>query len=203
MPASVLHSVPKWGTAAGKSAGKYRAMFCVWMYMLKCTVAVEYCPAAPDRCLAHRECAFGSEDLYQHLVERVANLTGCTDCANICSTCNCDLNASVIHADITAGLFCDESHYCKDKGVTLIMNYRTANYDTCEAQIIRMQTQLISLCGYVNTQCCNGKCTQQFQITTTDALCDQSKRIPWLLRWSLTIYVTLNYLVWTLATTTV
>lgn len=84
----------------------------------------------------------------------------------------------------------------------LIMNYRTANYNECEAQVIRMQTQLIQLCGYVNHQCCNGRCAQQFQISTTDALCDQTKQIPWLFRWALTIYAISTYLLWSLASTT-
>jgi len=105
----------------------------------------------------------------------------------------------MIQLDINDQLFCQKSNYCKDKGVILLMNYKTANYDECEKQIIRFQPQLIELCGQVNSQCCEGNCNQQFEITVPDALCDQIKGTRWFTRWLLPIYVLTGFFLWSLA----
>lgn len=79
------------------------------------------------------------------------------------------------------------------------MNFLVNNFNECEAEILRIQTRLIELCGTVNSQCCDGSCTQQYQITIPASMCDQNKGTPSIIRWMTTIYILVGFFLWQLA----
>jgi len=182
---------------SGKLAGKNTIL--VFLGIVQSSRAQTFCPAPSDQCLEHRKCAFGSEDTYANALKTVLNLTGCDNCLNICSPCNCSFADSEIDTDIQAGLFCEKSSFCDNQNVIYMMNYLVNNFNLCEQNVIRVQSYLIQLCGRVNDQCCNGRCSEQSQITVPDSMCDQDKGPPAFIRWVLTGYIMFAIMLWEFA----
>lgn len=144
------------------------------------------CPPPQTDALQHRSCAFGNS--YDTFLSETAKITGCTQCIGECGACVCDLNASVVYDDIQQKIFCGASQYCKLTSVHLIMNFRTNGFQS-EIEIERIQPFLIRLCGKVNGQCCNGNCTEDYQISRPSAMCNQVDTSDPLLQYIVTVYI--------------
>ena len=165
-----------------------------------CVQAQSFCPDPEEECLKHRLCSFGSLDFYNRALEEVTKLTACEDCSDVCASCNCsNFHTSEISYAVENASYCSKSEYCNKPEVTFIMNYLVNNFDTCEAQVLRIQPFLIQLCGTVGGKCCNGQCSQQYQITIPPSMCDQNKGTPAFIRWMLTAYIALGTFLWFLS----
>ena len=146
-------------------------------------------PCSSDsQCLAHRECMFGTIDKYNSLFNYMIDTTGCTDCNTRCTNCVCGNGTSAIFTNITNKLFCDANPICSNPKAHAVMNYPTDNLE-CEDPFRTMQREFIRLCGSVGGVCCDGNCTEPYDINQPRMPCEGKAAAHPHTRWIISAYL--------------
>ena len=162
----------------------------VMMYMLHVVSCIDTstCIEPSARCVAHRKCTFGTEAKYASVLKNVSIMTGCSNCFGQCDAmCVCSDTHSLVQIALQAQQYCEDT-ICKDPSVQLVMKYTIDNFNVCELQFNRVQKKIIQLCGENNNRCCNGTCTDSYQITQQVSHCNQMTGITAPARWVITVY---------------
>lgn len=151
------------------------------------------------RCLNNRACTFGSQTAYNKVAAHLYQITGCGNCALDCTTaCDCLAVSSVLDL-IQNASFCD-NYICDQPLTQHALQYVTYNFP-CETAFGYAQQQLIRLCGTINGVCCEGKCTQHWEINQPEPRCE-THQVHAAVRWLLSAYVIVVVVLWQWASIT-
>lgn len=153
--------------------------YIVWVVFCAPNV-LSYSACEPDSlCIAHRLCAFGSENTYNRVRSYLFEITACGNCADTCKndTCACPSTgavqtelAQIQHSGANSSMgYCNRSAICRNERTQAALGYQADNAP-CETSFVLAQQFIIQLCGHVNNRCCNGTCTA-YQRSVSPGIC--------------------------------
>lgn len=178
------------------------SQWCMVGLLYTMTTTYAYSACDPDtRCLNNRACTFGSQEAYNKVATHLFEITGCSNCKADCTeTCTCATLSSQVQTAISQSNISNSDNWCNNpickQDLTLhALQYVTYNYP-CETSFALAQKQVIKLCGTISGTCCNGKCTQHWEIDQPEPRCETYTGHDALTRWLFSIYVIVIVVLW-------
>ena len=154
-----------------------------------------------QQCINNRICSFGDLETYTQVATTLFDYTSCQNCINVCiPECNCSSTGKVEQLIKALRLtnnnsgWCTGNTICKNPLIQHALNYPTENLP-CERSFKNAQNYIVTLCGSVNMECCNGNC-DDFMIDVPPPKCDQHRGHSKEVRWLFSVYIIVTLILW-------